>query len=85
MTIKRSCRPPENYWGLHPSMSGKGNCYDNASVEACPMIPGSLVAALFKSLKAELIWRQKWPARRQVEAAMLLLRNACGPQYINVF
>jgi putative transposase len=24
---------------LTPSMSGKGNCYDNASVEACPMIP----------------------------------------------
>jgi transposase InsO family protein len=29
-------------------MSGKGNCYDNASVET-----------FFKSLKAELIWRQK--------------------------
>ena len=26
-------------YGLRPSMSGKGNCYDNASVEACPMIP----------------------------------------------
>ena len=25
--------------GLQPSMSGKGNCYDNASVEACPKIP----------------------------------------------
>jgi putative transposase len=29
-----------------------------------------LVAALFKSLKAELIWRQKWPTRRQAEAAI---------------
>src|SRR3546814_3154973 len=34
-------------YGLRPSMSGKGNCYDNASVET-----------FFKSLKAELIWRQ---------------------------
>jgi hypothetical protein len=25
--------------GLRPSMSGKGNCYDNATVKACPMIP----------------------------------------------
>jgi len=40
-------------YGLRPSMSGKGNCYDNASVET-----------FFKSLKAELIWRQKWPTRR---------------------
>ncbi len=60
--------------GLRPSMSGKGNCYDNASVET-----------FFKSLKAELIWRQTWLTRRQAEAAMLLLRNACGPQYINGF
>jgi putative transposase len=55
-------------------MSGKGNCYDNASVET-----------FFKSLKAELIWRQKWLTPRQAETAMLLLRNACGPQYINGF
>ena len=34
-------------YGLRPSMSGKGNCCDNASVET-----------LFKSLKAELIWRK---------------------------
>jgi putative transposase len=61
-------------YGLRPSMSGKGNCYDNASVET-----------FFKSLKAELIWRQKWSTRRQAETAMLLLRNACGPQYINGF
>lgn len=31
----------------------------------------------FKSLKAELIWRQKWPTRRQAEAAIF--------QYINGF
>ena len=47
-------------------MSGKGNCYDNASVET-----------FFKSLKAELIWRQSWPTRRQAEAAIF--------QYINGF
>jgi putative transposase len=59
---------------LTPSMSGKGNCYDNALVET-----------FFKMIKAELIWRQSWPTRRQAEAAMLLLRNACGPGYINGF
>ena len=52
--------------GLQPSMSGKGNCYDNASVET-----------FFKSLKAELIWRQEWPTRRQAETAIF--------QYINGF
>ena len=33
---------------FNASMSGKGNCYDNAVVEA-----------LFKTIKAELIWRHK--------------------------
>jgi putative transposase len=32
--------------GLNVSMSGRGNCYDNAAVET-----------FFKTLKAELIWR----------------------------
>ena len=53
-------------YGLRPSMSGKGNCYDNASVET-----------FFKTIKAELIWRQSWPTRRQAEAAIF--------QYINGF
>ena len=53
-------------YGLRPSMSGKGNCYDNASVET-----------FFKSLKAELIWRQKWLTRRQAEVAIY--------RYINGF
>jgi putative transposase len=48
------------------SMSRKGNCWDNAVSEA-----------FFKSLKAELIWRQQWQARRQVEGALF--------QYINGF
>ena len=53
-------------YGLRPSMSGKGNCYDNSAVET-----------FFKSLKAEMIWRQRWPTRRQAEAAIF--------QYINGF
>lgn len=40
-------------------MSGKSNCYGNASVETS-----------FKSLKAELIWRQNWPTHRQAEEAI---------------
>ena len=52
--------------GFRVSMSGKGNCYDNAAVET-----------LFKSLKAELIWRHTWASRRETEAALF--------QYINGF
>ena len=51
---------------LVPSMSGKGNCYDNAAVET-----------FFKSLKAEVLWRQNWPTQRQAETAIF--------QYINGF
>ena len=47
-------------------MSGKGNCYDNSMVET-----------LFKSIKAELIWRNRWEIRRQAEGAIF--------QYINGF
>jgi putative transposase len=35
------------------------------------------VETFFKSLKAELIWRQNWPTRRQAETAIF--------QYINGF
>jgi len=42
--------------GFKVSMSGKGNCYDNAAVET-----------YFKSIKAELIWRDTWDTRRQTE------------------
>jgi len=52
--------------GFLLSMSGKGNCYDNSMVET-----------FFKSLKVEVIWRQKWATRRQVEGAVF--------QYINGF
>ncbi len=49
---------------IKPSMSGKGNCYDNAAVET-----------FFKSLKAELIWRRSWPTRRQTEPAIFQYIN----------
>jgi len=42
--------------GFKVSMSGKGNCYDNAAVET-----------FFKTIKAELIWRRSWETRRQAE------------------
>ena len=53
-------------YGFEVSMSGKGNCYDNSMVEI-----------FFKSIKAELIWRNQWDTRRQAEGAIF--------QYINVF
>lgn len=48
------------------SMSSKGNCYDNAAVET-----------FFKTIKAELIWRQPWKTRRSAEVAVF--------EYINGF
>jgi putative transposase len=45
--------------GLTPSMSGKGNFYDNSTVES-----------FFKSLKAELVWRRTWKTRREAESAL---------------
>jgi putative transposase len=35
--------------GLQSSMSGTGNCHDNAVVET-----------FFKTMKAELVWRRTW-------------------------
>ncbi|WP_085982725.1 IS3 family transposase [Octadecabacter arcticus] len=52
--------------GFKASMSGKGNCYDNSMVET-----------FFKSIKAELIWRNRRDTRRQAEGAIF--------QYINGF
>jgi transposase InsO family protein len=52
--------------GFKVSMSRKGNCWDNAVVET-----------FFKTVKAELIWRQPWYTRRQCELALF--------QYINGF
>ena len=52
--------------GFKVSMSGKGNCYDNAAVET-----------FFKTIKAELIWRDTWETRRKAEMAIF--------EYINGF
>ncbi len=45
--------------GFKVSMSGKGNCYDNAAVET-----------VFKTIKTELIWRRSWETRRLAEIAI---------------
>ena len=45
--------------GVRISMSGKGNCYDNAMVET-----------FFKTLKAELVWRTVFLTRANAEAAI---------------
>ena len=50
--------------GLKVSMSGRGNCYDNAAVET-----------FFKTLKAELIWRHTWVSRDQVSNALFQYIN----------
>ena len=40
-------------------MSGKGNCHDNAMVEA-----------VFKTIKSELIWRASYETRPQANLAL---------------
>ena len=45
--------------GFLASMSGKGNCYDNAVVET-----------FFKTIKSELIWRIVFMSRSQTETAI---------------
>lgn len=50
--------------GSKTSMSGKGDCYDNAVVET-----------FFKTLKAELIWRSKWQSREDVTKALFKYVN----------
>ena len=52
--------------GFEVSMSRKGNCWDNAAMET-----------FFKTIKAEMIWRQSWQTRRQAELAIF--------EYINGF
>jgi transposase InsO family protein len=51
--------------GFKISMSGMGNCYD------------AVVETFFKTLKAELVWRQPRYTRRQCQLALF--------QYINGF
>ena len=45
--------------GLVASMSGRGNCYDNAMVES-----------VFKTIKSELIWRTVFATREQASKAL---------------
>jgi len=45
--------------GVIISMSGKGNCFDNAMVET-----------FFKTLKSELIWRTSFLTRADAEVAI---------------
>ena len=45
--------------GIVPSMSGKGNCYDNAMVET-----------VFKTIKSEMIWRTSFQTRSAAELAL---------------
>ena len=45
--------------GFRASMSGTGNCYDNATVET-----------FFKTIKAELLWQRSWRTRRDAEIAI---------------
>jgi len=45
--------------GILISMSGKGNCYDNAMVET-----------FFKTLKSEMLWRTVFITRSEAEAAI---------------
>lgn len=50
--------------GFKVSMSGTGNCYDNAAVET-----------FFKTIKAELLWQRSWPTRRAAELAIFQYIN----------
>jgi putative transposase len=45
--------------GFLPSMSGKGNCYDNAMVET-----------VFKTIKSEMIWRTSFQTRSAAKLAL---------------
>ncbi len=46
-------------YDIVPSMSAKGNCYDNAMVES-----------VFKTIKSELVWRTSFQTRWQAEKAI---------------
>ena len=65
--------------GFKASMSGKGNCYDNAAVlrrENSPLDCFLILITFFKTIKAELICRN-WENRRQAGTAIF--------QYVNGF
>jgi len=50
--------------GFTVSMSGTGNCFDNAVVET-----------FFKTLKAEYLWRRQWQTRQQVVSGLFQYIN----------
>ena len=50
--------------GFKTSMSGKGNCYDNAVLEP-----------FFKTIKAEMLWQTSWQTRRDAEMAIFKYIN----------
>jgi len=65
--------------GFLSSLSGKGNCSDNAAVET-----------FFKSLKAELIWRDQYGTREQAQNALFGCINEfynprCRHSYLGIF
>ncbi|WP_150297833.1 IS3 family transposase, partial [Salipiger aestuarii] len=56
--------------GFNASMSGKGDCPDNVAVET-----------VFKTIKAELIWRHPRETRRKAEMAVFEYINGfCNPR-----
>lgn len=64
--------------GFLVSMSGKGNCQDNSlSADFLCKSPVGLgvVETFFKSLKAEVILRNRWETRRQAEGAIFQYMN----------
>ena len=66
--------------GYQVSMSGTGNCFDNAAVlrrENAPLGPFLILLTFFKTIKAELLWQQTWQTRRAAEIAIF--------EYINGF
>ena len=58
--------------GFKIPMSGKGNCY-----EGLPFGYNAVVEAFFKTIKAEMIWRNIWHTRKQAHIALF--------KYINGF
>ena len=56
--------------GILISMSGRGNCDDNAMVlrrENSPLDYFRILLTFFKTIKTELIWLVAWQSRQQAE------------------
>jgi len=71
--------------GFKVSMSGTGNCYDNAAVlrrgrQSTGLSSFSLLT-FFKAIKAELLWQRSWPTRRAAELAIFeYVDGFCNPR-----